>query len=164
MGFHNLDFAPALLPVLPGAPTVLIVDDVDIVLRSMSRMLSEEGYRVYETSSAAEAVEVLSTSKRPIDLAIVDVVMPEVNGIAFSNLLRQRWPRTRTLFMSAHGAEILAQEGLRDLNAPFLAKPFTRPELLQKLHETLGPQGPRPSGAGTPNPSPRREPPGAEHE
>jgi len=164
MGFHNVDHAPALLPVLPGAPTVLIVDDVDVVLRSMARILTEEGYRAYETSSAAEAVEVLTTSKRPIDLAIIDVVMPEVNGIAFSHLLRQRWPRTRTLFMSAHGAEVLAQEGLRDLNAPFLAKPFTRPELLQKLHETLGPHRPRPSGSGTPDRSPDRQPPRAEHE
>ncbi|HEU4648385.1 MAG TPA: response regulator [Gemmatimonadales bacterium] len=157
-----MDYAPALLPALPAAPTVLIVDDVDIVLRSTARMLAEEGYRAYETGSAAEAVEVLRTSKQPIDLAIVDVVMPDVNGIAFSHLLRQQWPRTRLLFMSAHGAEILAQEGLREFNAPFLAKPFTRPELLQKLHETLGRRGVGPSGSA--DASPRREPPGIELE
>jgi DNA-binding response OmpR family regulator len=126
-----------LPPVVPGVTTLLIVDDIDVVRRSTARMLSEEGYRVFEAGSVDEALEVLTTSKRSIDLALLDVIMPDVDGISFSRILRDRWPETRVLYISAYGAEIMAQEGLRDLNAPFLAKPFTRRELLWKVHEAL---------------------------
>src|SRR4051812_16167748 len=115
--------AQPLPPVIPGATTLLVVDDVDVVRRATARMLSEEGYRVYEAASADEALEVLATVKRPIDLALLDVVMPDVDGISFARIISDRWPETRVLYLSAHGAQILAQEGLRDLNAPFLAKP-----------------------------------------
>jgi CheY-like chemotaxis protein len=48
------------------------VDDVDVVRRSTARMLSEEGYRVFDAGSVDETLEVLTTSQRSIDLALLD--------------------------------------------------------------------------------------------
>jgi CheY-like chemotaxis protein len=61
-----------LPPVVPGAIALLIVDDVDVVRRSTARMLSEEGYRVFDAGSVDETLEVLTTSQRSIDLALLD--------------------------------------------------------------------------------------------
>jgi DNA-binding response OmpR family regulator len=68
---------------------------------------------------------------------MVDVVMPFADGVQVTRRIRERWPEQRTLYMSAHPAEVLAQHGLTELNVPFLAKPFTRDELLTKVSEAL---------------------------
>jgi len=122
---------------LAGAQTVLVVDDVRVVRRVTYRLLSEAGYRVFEAASAAEAVEVLATAQRPIDLVIVDVIMPAVGGVELVRYIRTRWPALRVLFMSAYQAEVLVREGLERPNVIFLAKPFTRDELLDKVTAAL---------------------------
>ncbi len=127
---------PSDLPV-PGSRTILVVDDVGVVRQVCYRMLTESGFRVFEAASAAEALEVLSTARRPVDLAIVDVVMDEVNGVDLVRMIHQRWPAVNLLFMSAYPAEILVREGLDRPQVMFLAKPFTREELLEKVAQAL---------------------------
>jgi FixJ family two-component response regulator len=68
---------------------------------------------------------------------LVDVVMPEVNGVDLVRLIREEWDWPAILFMSAHPAEVLAREGLKDLRVHFLAKPFTRDELLGAIERAL---------------------------
>ena len=110
--------------------TVLVVDDAGVVRRLSFRVLSEAGYRVFEAASAAEALEVIEMLKGRLDLVIVDVVMPEFNGVDLVRMIREKWSEPSILFMSAYPAEVLASEGLKDLRVQFLAKPFTRDELL----------------------------------
>ena len=128
------------LTPLAGTRTILVVDDVGVVRKIAFRLLSEAGYRVFEAGSAAEALEVLSTARQPINLAIVDVILPEVTGVDLVRIIREEWPSTRVLFMSAFPAEILVREGLNHPNVIFLAKPFTRDELLTKVTEALMPE------------------------
>jgi DNA-binding response OmpR family regulator len=117
--------------------TVLVVDDVPLARRIAVRILSEEGYRVLEADGAEEALEVLTEARNRVDLVMLDVVMPNVDGVALAKSIRTEWPNQRLLFMSAHPAEILARHGLKELNVPFLAKPYTRTELLAKVHSAL---------------------------
>ena len=70
-------------------------------------------------------------------LVITDVVMPDVNGVDLSRVIREQWPSTRVLFMSAFPAEVLVQEGLDNPDVMFLAKPFTRDELMAKVSAAL---------------------------
>ncbi len=128
------------LTPLAGTRTILVVDDVGVVRKIAFRLLSEAGYRVFEAGSAAEALEVLSTARQPINLALVDVILPEVTGVDLVRIIREEWPSTRVLFMSAFPAEILVREGLDHPNVIFLAKPFTRDELLTKVTEALMPE------------------------
>lgn len=122
---------------LAGAHTILVVDDVGVVRKVAFRLLSDAGYRVFEAASAAEALEVLATARQPIDLAVVDVVMPDVSGADLVRLIHEEWPAVRILFMSAHPAEILVREGLDHPGVFFLAKPFTRTELMEKVEAVL---------------------------
>ena len=117
--------------------TVLVVDDLPLARRIAVRILSEEGYRVLEADGAEEALEVLSEARGRVDLVMLDVVMPDVDGVVLTKSIRSEWPDQRLLYMSAHPAEILARHGLKDLNVPFLAKPFTRVELLAKVKSAL---------------------------
>jgi two-component system, cell cycle sensor histidine kinase and response regulator CckA len=99
--------------------------------------LSEWGFRVFEAESGEEAMEVLETARSGVQLVIVDVVMPLADGVQVTRHIQERWPGQRTLYMSAHPAEVLAEYGLSELDVPFLAKPFTRDELLTKVSEAL---------------------------
>jgi two-component system, cell cycle sensor histidine kinase and response regulator CckA len=126
----------ASTPLLAGQ-SVLVVDDVGVVRRTVFRFLSEAGFRVFEAASAGEALEVLSTARPPVNLLITDVIMPDVNGVDLARLVREQWPTTRFLFMSAYPAEVLAREGLDDLAVVFLAKPFTREEIVAKVRAAL---------------------------
>lgn len=127
---------PSALPP-PGSRTILVVDDVGVVRQVCYRMLTESGYRVFEAASALEALEVLESVRRPVDLAIVDVVMDEVNGVELVRMIHDRWPAVGILFMSAYPAEVLVREGLEQPRVMFLAKPFSREELLEKVTDAL---------------------------
>jgi DNA-binding response OmpR family regulator len=120
----------------PGT-TILVVDDERMARRVLYRMLSEEGYRVFEAASADEAMSVLDMAHRYINLVILDVVMPVVDGVELGRRILARWPSLRLLYMSAHPAQVLSEHGLEDLRVQFLAKPFTHDELMWKAQEAL---------------------------
>jgi two-component system, cell cycle sensor histidine kinase and response regulator CckA len=120
-----------------SAPSILVVDDQPTVRRMAHRLLSEWGFRVFEAETGEEAMEVLETARAGVQLVIVDVVMPLADGVQVTRHIQERWPGQRVLYMSAHPAEVLAQYGLAELDVPFLAKPFTRDELLTKVSAAL---------------------------
>jgi two-component system cell cycle sensor histidine kinase/response regulator CckA len=125
------------IPFPHPATTILVVDDERISRRVAYRVLSEEGYRVLEAEDCPEALEVLSQARGRVDLLIVDVVMPECDGVELARRVLEEWPDQRILYMSAHPAEVLVQHGLTSLDVPFLAKPYTRDEVLSKVRQGL---------------------------
>lgn len=139
---------------LRPATTVLVVDDQHYSRRVAYRVLSEAGYRVLEAEDGEEALDALYAPRANVDLVIIDVVMPKIDGVELAARIRERWPEKRILFMSGHAAEVLAQHGLIYLDVPFLAKPFTRDEALDKVREALE----RRQSERTDDPSRRRPP------
>jgi two-component system cell cycle sensor histidine kinase/response regulator CckA len=124
-------------PLPPTIPTILVVDDEPISRRVAYRTLSEQGCRVLEAASAAETLDALRMMTRPVDLVLLDVVMPGIDGVELAEQIFAEFPDQRILFMSAYPAEVLAQRGLQDLRVLFLAKPYTRAELIAKVHEAF---------------------------
>jgi len=119
--------------------TVLIVDDRRMARCIASRLLSEEGFRVLEADGTQEALEVLGETRGRIDLVVLDIVLHDGDGVALAREILDEWPDQHLLYMSAYPAEVMAQYGLATLDVPFLAKPFTRKELLAKVKEALAP-------------------------
>jgi two-component system cell cycle sensor histidine kinase/response regulator CckA len=113
------------------------VDDERISRRVAYRLLSEEGYRVFEADGCDEAMDTLSQAGGRVDLMLIDAVMPVCDGVALAGQVREQWPNIKMIFMSAHPAEILARQGLSTLTVPFLAKPYTRDELVIRVREAL---------------------------
>src|SRR3954447_18497634 len=114
-------------------PTVLIVDDDAIVRRVIQGHLSSAGYRIFEAEDGQEALEVLERTGS-VNLVIVDLVMPRLNGPTLVAELRRERPSPPVLLMSAYPAEREALEDERP-GHPFLPKPFTRDQLLAKVAE-----------------------------
>lgn len=119
------------------ATTILVIDDERISRRVAYRLLSEEGYRVLEAENCAETLDVLRLAQGRVDLVVIDVVIPEADGVTIGRAVREHYPDLPILYMSAHPAEVLARHGLTTLNVPFLAKPFTRGEALEKVRQAL---------------------------
>jgi DNA-binding response OmpR family regulator len=122
---------------VPAATTILVVDDERISRRVAYRILTEEGFRVLEADSGLEALDVLRLAHGRVDLLMIDVVMPECDGVATGGQVMEQWPDQRILYMSAHPAQVLAQHGLTSLNVPVLAKPYSRGEVLAKVEQAL---------------------------
>jgi CheY-like chemotaxis protein len=101
------------------------------------RVLSEAGYRVLEAEDGEEALDALHLTGGRVDLIMIDVLMPGMDGVELANRVWEGWPDTRILFTSGHAAEVLVQHGLAHLDVPFLAKPYTRDEALAKVREAL---------------------------
>jgi two-component system cell cycle sensor histidine kinase/response regulator CckA len=115
--------------------TILVVDDERISRRVAYRILTDEGYRVFESASAEEALDVLRMAHHYVDLVVLDVVMPATDGVTLGERMVALWPNLQLLYMSAYPAEILAEHGMKNLRVPFLAKPYTRDEILAKVRE-----------------------------
>jgi CheY-like chemotaxis protein len=73
----------------PGT-TILVVDDERVTRRVAYRILSEEGYRVFEAASADEALSVLDMAHRYVHLVVLDVVMPVVDGVSLGGEIVDR--------------------------------------------------------------------------
>jgi len=140
----------------PPYVTVLVVDDERVSRHVASRMLRELGLRVLEADGAEEALDVFRISQRPIDLILLDVVMPETDGVELARQILAHRPGQPILFMSAHPAEVLAEHGLQDLDVSFLAKPYTMDELLSKVRQAMDRQLSPPAGHSASQRAPRR--------
>ena len=116
--------------------TILVVDDELTVLSLVQLMLARDGYGVLVASSGAEALRLFEIwPDIHIDLVIVDLMMPEMNGVELAARLHALRPDLPVLHFSGY----TDQEPLRQTHdqAPFIAKPFTPPQLTKKIREIL---------------------------
>jgi DNA-binding response OmpR family regulator len=111
--------------------TVLVVDDDPDLQQLLRLMLEEEGYRVEIANNGAEAQRWLE--QREPDLIVLDLMMPEVNGIQFATRLRetQLGQRVPILVLSA-ASQVLYKAGWIDADG-CLPKPFGVSALLQEV-------------------------------
>ena len=115
--------------------SILIVDDDRIVLDSCKRILEAEGYATALTSSAKEALQALE--KKNFDLLLVDVIMPEYDGMYLIGNVRENLPHLPILVMSGYPTPGTISSGLRMGATHFIAKPFTPDELAKAVCKAL---------------------------
>lgn len=121
----------------PGQATILLVEDEPSMLRMVTRMLEQQGYRVLSSGSPAEAVRLAEGHPGRIDLLMTDVVMPDMNGRELAARLATLQPRIKRLFMSGYTADVIARQGFLEPDVQFLQKPFTLKELTGALRAAL---------------------------
>ncbi len=120
-----------------GVGTILVVEDEDVVLRLVSRVLESTGYTVLEARSPLEAEEAFAEHGGQVDMLLTDVVMPGMSGHALYMKLHAEQPELRVLFMSGYTEETLIQHGIEEGDVPFLHKPFKPAQLVAKIQEVL---------------------------
>ncbi len=108
--------------------TVLVVDDQDVVRDVIRLTLEGAGYTVLDAASPNDALA-LVRDNGPIDLLVTDVVMPEMDAFELADRVASELPGVRVLYTSGYtdaGAE-----------GPFIQKPFTPAELVEKVSTVL---------------------------
>jgi PAS domain S-box-containing protein len=131
--------APAVCPInLSGSETILVVDDDDGVLMSVSESLRSAGYQVLEALNGAAAMELYLSSIDPIDLVLTDIIMPQIDGRKLFNKLTSIAKDLPVIYMSGYSTSFFAKgEKALDSRASFLKKPFTTHELLICIRSVL---------------------------
>jgi CheY-like chemotaxis protein len=120
-----------------GKETVLVVEDDDRV-RSLARQVLEIcGYTVLEAGDGVEAMRRYEPQAQGIDLLLLDVVMPHMGGRALADRMLELKPLMKVLFVSGYPNETVMRQGVSELEAAFLQKPFTTGSLTQKVRQVL---------------------------
>ena len=118
---------------------VLIADDDLAVADFVERTLALMGLSAVVVSDGAAAVKVAQTLQGRLDCAILDVMMPKMNGIDAAEAIRQITPDLPIIFMSGFFSPELLERATTMAHVAFLQKPFTlsdlRSLLTQVLHE-----------------------------
>jgi len=136
---------PAAMPDAPtarviplrGDAKILVVDDNEGVLAEAVEQLRSLGYYVVSASSGIEALEMLRRDDN-IDLLFTDVVMPgDLAGRALAAKAMELRPGLKVLFASGYFEGALVGKGQLETDVQFLAKPYRKKELAQKVEEVL---------------------------
>lgn len=125
---------PEPAPARSGAAiTVLLVDDDDLMRRSIRSMLEADGHRVLVAATGTEALEVAGAHWNEIGLALVDVRMPGMSGIELAKRFHANDASFKVVFMSGFAADSIPDFAQAGRPADFLQKPFTGAQLLERL-------------------------------
>ena len=125
MAFHPQSFA---------SRTILLVEDEPFVRDATRRILQNAGFRVICAADAQEALAACGQASEGIDVLMTDLVLPGRSGLELAHDARIRAATTQVLLTSGYGEGV--SECLES-GTHFLAKPYSRQSLLEKIEEVL---------------------------
>jgi DNA-binding response OmpR family regulator len=114
---------------------VLVVDDEKQICQNVKKILSKKNCQVTLALNAQEALEKLA--KDSYSLLISDMVMPGQNGLALLKLVKQQWPLTKAVIMTAYASTDTAMKAIRLGAVDYIQKPFTPDELRSRVDMAL---------------------------
>jgi len=129
--------APANRPVPGGRETILLAEDEPTVRSVLRRTLEEAGYRVVESSDGEEAVRRFEESPENVELCLLDVVMPRMNGREAFEAISALRPDVPVVLLSGYAADVLEDRSAGLRGPELLSKPITPAELLDKVRGAL---------------------------
>ena len=114
-------------------PPILLVDDEQGVIEVCTEMIRSLGYNVKAASSGFEAVKIMNRAPETIDLVILDMVMPGLNGDETFDLLRRIRSDAKVLISSGYSKEEEIKEMMDKGCSDFIRKPFDVAMLSEKI-------------------------------
>jgi two-component system cell cycle sensor histidine kinase/response regulator CckA len=121
-----------------GSETIVIVDDQPVVLEFCRMALERAGYKVFTAASGTQALNFFEPNRSPVDLALVDLVMPGMSGIELAGHLVKLNPHTRVVLMSGYAPdEIKRVVGTDAAKYRCMWKPFEASTLVQMIKNAL---------------------------
>lgn len=113
---------------------ILVVDDDANIQRLVTIHLTQEGYQVFKAGDAEEALSLIE--KQNVDLAIVDVMMPGMNGFDLTKILTDDW-KIPVILLTAKGQLSDKEQGFLSGSEDYIVKPFEVKELLFRVAVVL---------------------------
>lgn len=127
-----------LLPRNRGWETILLVDDDSVVRQLITVILVDLGYQVTTADNGVAVMDMLQDNLLgPVDLLIVDLVLPQISGGALAKTFQQYQPQAKICFISGYVDQAMADQVLRDQKGSFLKKPFTAAALARTVRSLL---------------------------
>ena len=120
-----------------GNETLLLVDDEEVIRKMGKRMLEKFGYNVLSAADGRNAVDLYKKSPKEIDLLIVDMVMPEMDGHQTLQAIRKINPDVKALLASGYQDEDFRDKSLEQGFMGFIPKPFTASHVLKMVRQSL---------------------------
>ena len=99
--------------------------------------LQGAGYAVIAAADGNEALRLLAGQRKPLDIIVTDVVMPDMGGRQMVEQLVVSFPNAKVLYLSGYTDDAVVRYGILHDQVPFLQKPFTSAALQRKVREVL---------------------------
>ena len=116
--------------------TILIADDAAFMRMRCGRMLMQHGYQVLEAENGREAVDKY-VQQRP-DAVLLDITMPEMDGLAALKEIRRVDPAAKVAMVTAVGQQQVVMEAIQSGARDFVVKPFQPERVLAAVQKLLG--------------------------
>lgn len=123
--------------IVHGTGTVLLIEDEDTVIDVTLRVLEKLGYHVLVAKTGKQAEEIARTYSGDIDLAILDIALPDIPGNNLYPIIKKSRPHMKVLVYSGYSIDGPAQEILNAGAEDFIQKPFTIEKLSRKVKTIL---------------------------
>ena len=118
-----------------GKERILVVDDEETVREMVSKIINLIGHEVVTTGNGREALEILRS--QPFSIMITDVKMPEMDGFELTKVVRDQFPGTPIICMTAHGTSYNYTDVVGVGATDYISKPFTIDEMKAKLNRVI---------------------------
>jgi DNA-binding NtrC family response regulator len=115
--------------------SILVVDDETEIREGLELLLTSEGYEVDPADCARAGFERLEA--RPYDLVLLDVSLPDRNGIEMLRELRQRDPQMSVILITAYGSIDMARAAFKNGALDYITKPWSNDELLAQVAQAV---------------------------
>ena len=120
-----------------GNETVLVIEDEEILLELNRKLLEKLGYNVLEARTGKEADYIARTFDGEIHLAILDIILPDMEGGAVYPLIMEARPNLKVIVCSGYSIDGPAQEIINSGAQDFVQKPYDIATISEKLKEAL---------------------------
>lgn len=114
---------------------ILIADDALFMRMTLGNMLKDAGYEICEAKNGREMIEIYE--KEQPDLIMLDITMPEVDGLEGLKRLKKKYPKAKVIMCSAMGQQSMVLDAIRSGAYDFIVKPFERGKVLDSIKKVL---------------------------
>jgi len=114
---------------------VLVADDDAGVREFIAETLNENGFHALVAKDGMEALRLVDVSLEPIDVLLIDVVMPRMNGKELARTIQSHHPEMKIILISGYPDDFLARHGVPIEKMRYLKKPFTANSLLDAVRD-----------------------------
>jgi len=127
----------AATDIVKGEGTILLVDDEEVIIDVGSEILEVLGYKVSVARSGREAMEIYREKQDEIDMVILDMIMPDMDGGETFNALKSIDPDVKVILSSGYSADARSTRMMEEGCYGFIQKPYSVNTLSQKVKEVL---------------------------
>jgi two-component system chemotaxis response regulator CheY len=114
---------------------ILIVDDAEFLRVRLTKMLNTDGFEVFQAENGVKAVEIYKEIQP--DVVLMDVTMPEMDGLTALKTIVDFDPKARVVMLTALGQESVVLEAVKSGARDFIVKPFEHDRVMKAIGKLL---------------------------